>query len=190
MRDIVLLGFTGLLLGLLVGTTLVVVREGESHSARIVRGESAAGASIDSIPATADSASAGLEEAVLPVAGDSSRVAAVPLPIDSAAPTLDEGRGTPQQADSADMAAAMPAAPQVRPAVGPLPGPDDLAKYFAAMQPRDAARVLEQMSDAEIARILAMVGGRRASAIMGSLAPERAAAIGRLALGSPQQEVS
>ena len=191
MRDIILLGFTGLLLGLLAGTTLVVVREGEMHTAGIARGETLGAAGLDSVPATGlDSIPASRTEALLPEAGDPARTDSAQLAADTAAPTGEDGRGTPLQADSAVAATAALPAPLTGSATGPILSPEELAKYLGSMQPREAARVLEQMSDAEIARIIVMIGGRRASAIMGSLAPERAAAIGRLALGSQQEEVS
>lgn len=187
MRDMVLLVVAGMLLGFLGATTLVVVRAGGDHTGRITSGDPLEAVAADPVdPPPADTSAVILPDSsagVLTAVSDP--VPAPPVALaDSLAPTVADGRGTPQEDELAA------AAPVTTLPAGPMPGPADLARYLSTMQPRDAARVLEQMNDAEIARVLAMIGGRRASAIMGGLAPERAAAIGRLALANQNEEVS
>lgn len=188
MRDLVLLVVAGMLLGFLGGTTLVVVREGGERTGRI----SGVEALDSSAPEVRDEETTAEPEEMSPepppsaAAADSTELEEPAAPVLAAAePTAVDDRGTPLR-EGHGVAAALPA---MLPA-GPMPGPEDLARYLSTMQPREAARVLERMTDAEIARILAMIGGRRASAIMGSLAPDRAAAIGRLALANQQEDVS
>lgn len=193
MRDLVLLVVVGTLLGFLGATTLVVVREGGEHAGRIARGELPDAPAQEDAPdtAAADSMAPAVADVATAVApADSATAAGLESPeTGPAAPTASDDRGTPLQEGEAAAVVSAAALPATLP-TGPMPGPEDLARYLSTMQPRDAARVLEQMTDAEIARILAMIGGRRASAIMGSLAPDRAAAIGRLALANQKEEVS
>ncbi len=62
-------------------------------------------------------------------------------------------------------------------------GAKQLARIFAAMQPRDAAAVLGHMSDAEITSILSHIQPRQAASILSRMDPDRAAILSRSVLG-------
>lgn len=62
-------------------------------------------------------------------------------------------------------------------------GAGQVARIFAAMQPRDAAAVLGHMSNREIEQILMGMPARQAAAVLTNLEPDRAAALSRAVLG-------
>jgi hypothetical protein len=181
MMRLLLFGVLAFVLGLGAATAYVVVHEQQAHAAARDGSESAepaeAGAGSSDVATPLDS----LQQALLPKpyhygAGDSiARADSLEVAAAAAAPA-------PPVEPAAPAAAAVeqsPAAPQPELEV------EQLAKLFAAMQPKDAARILEQMDDQDVKAILARLRERQAAAILSSLPPQRVAAISRSVMRNP-----
>jgi hypothetical protein len=155
-----------LVLGLAVGTTWAVVRHEHPEPAAD---------ELDAELAAPDSTAAAVADLMTD---------ALDLPPGQ----VSEPASDPIAGDSGPAAGASEAVPGAAPSAGASPvGADDgagqVARIFAAMQPRDAAAVLGHMSNREIEQILMGMPARQAAAVLTNLEPDRAAALSRAVLG-------
>lgn len=169
-----ILAAVGLLLGLAAGTGWAVV----THEAPPLPAVDSLAAHGETVP-VAETDDHGVAEAS-PPAG----VSADPRAEHDANPSIPPAQNGSLDSDEAVPAAMLPDAGAMASGADPQgdSGADQLARIFAAMQPRDAARVLSHLRDNEIRDVLTLMAPRQAAAVLSNMEPGRAAVLSRSVL--------